>query len=99
MTVVPAPPFGADAFRAFGAGDFIGHPAPAKAPRRTVGDKRGNLGRLRTGQKEQWARFLLRLRPRDTRFGGGRQQRLRALGKVSGDRLEPPHAVRAETLP
>src|SRR5580700_7057322 len=33
------PPFGSDAFRPLRAGDVVGHAAPAKTPRRAVGDE------------------------------------------------------------
>ena len=46
-----------DAFRALGAGDLVGHAAPAETPRRTVGDERGDLGRLGMRQEQQRARF------------------------------------------
>ncbi len=37
------------------AGNLVGHAAPAKTPRRTVGNERGNLGRLRVGQEQERA--------------------------------------------
>src|SRR5579863_6682491 len=62
MAVAPAPPFAGNAFRAFGAGDVVGHAAPAETPGRTIGNERGDFGRLGAWKNEQRAR-LFRLRP------------------------------------
>ena len=91
-----APPFGADAFRTLRAGDVVGHAAPAKPPRRTVGNKRGHFGRLGAGQEQERA-LLLRRGP-SRNFAVDRRQDFGALGKMTGDRREAPHARRAETL-
>src|ERR1700728_2459239 len=53
VTVGIAPPFAGDAFRSLGAGDLISHAAPAKSPRRTVGNERHNFGRLGLRQQEK----------------------------------------------
>ena len=92
-----APPFGADTLRSLRGFDVVAHAAPAKPPRRTVGDKRGDLGRLGARQQKERAR-LLRMGPVRRRAAVDRRQNFGAFGKMTGYRLEPPHAVRAETL-
>ena len=51
------PPFAADAFRPLAAGDVISHAAPAKTPRRSVGDKSRDFRRLGLRQKQQRTRL------------------------------------------
>src|SRR5277367_397570 len=95
-----APPFSADAFRALRARDLVNHPAPAKTSWRTVRDDRHDLlGRLGMGQQQQRPRFLLRFRPWCGNLTGDRQRSFGTLRNVTGDRFEPPYALRSKTLP
>src|SRR5580692_9977379 len=54
-----APPFTGYAFRALGACDLISHAAPAKTPRRPVGNERHDFSRLGPRQQQKRARVFL----------------------------------------
>src|ERR1700722_16494870 len=59
VPVVITPPFAGDAFRTLGARNLISHAAPAKTPRRPVGNERHDFSRLGPRQQQKRARVFL----------------------------------------
>src|ERR1700733_6304331 len=58
VPVVITPPFTGDAFRTLGARNLISHAAPAKTPRRPIGNERHDFSWFGPRQQQKRARFL-----------------------------------------